>query len=248
VRLSREPWVWLFSDDDLAHPDCVASFLDSLSASRPTFDLYRFPLGVIDQEGRILSDVRSFGETQSAGAFVLAKLREEIKSFAVEYVFSRSAFEREGGFIDFPAGWCADDASWCAIAGQRGIRSIESGGVFWRKSAVNISAPHSPFRRAKTLASIGYLEWLDARLNHHRDLLSEISEREIRGEFRHWFYGQLYSANPFLGPLTAIRVARRLASLTGEGLSSELYGVFRNEARALVRRTRKTVQPDDRTQ
>ena len=34
VRMTSEPWVWIFSDDDLMDADCVAAFFDRSSTSR----------------------------------------------------------------------------------------------------------------------------------------------------------------------------------------------------------------------
>ena len=238
VRLSREPWVWLFSDDDFAHPDCVKSFRASIERSGPVSDLYRFPLGVIDQEGRVVSPLRSCAETQSAGEFALAKLKGEIDSFAVEYVFSRAAFEREGGFIEFPAGWCSDDASWFVFAGQRGIKAIEGGGVYWRKSAVNVSASNSPFRRDKIHASVRYLEWLKTKILDGDRLLGRVGRAEVLRAFRPWFYGQLYWTNPFLGPFAGYALARRVATVTGANVALDVCRFVRNDGRALIRSIR----------
>src|ERR1700733_4289836 len=47
IELSREPWVWLFADDDMMEPNCVASFYKTLEVSS-AFDVYRFNTIVVD--------------------------------------------------------------------------------------------------------------------------------------------------------------------------------------------------------
>src|ERR1039457_4715108 len=54
VRLSQEPWVWLFSDDDVMEPDCVASFYRTLAATNGEFDVYRFNTLVIGENDQPL--------------------------------------------------------------------------------------------------------------------------------------------------------------------------------------------------
>ncbi len=51
-----EPWVWLFSDDDLMSPDCVGAFLRVLQKDRAaamSYSVYRFNTAIINTEDRI---------------------------------------------------------------------------------------------------------------------------------------------------------------------------------------------------
>ena len=50
IALSTEPWVWLFADDDVMAPDCVASFYRELERGIPA-DVLRFDTEVIDGLG-----------------------------------------------------------------------------------------------------------------------------------------------------------------------------------------------------
>jgi len=42
IRLSNEPWIWLFSDDDMMDSGCVAAFYRELETAGEAFDLCRF--------------------------------------------------------------------------------------------------------------------------------------------------------------------------------------------------------------
>ncbi|HET9948812.1 MAG TPA: glycosyltransferase family 2 protein, partial [Longimicrobiales bacterium] len=104
VRACAEPWVWLFSDDDLMAPDCVAAFYEEL-ARGPATDLLRFDTDVIDARGRRLVTSPPHPAHESGVDFVYDRLQGRRNSFVVEYVFRRGVFEREGGFPELPVAW-----------------------------------------------------------------------------------------------------------------------------------------------
>ena len=83
--------------------------------------------------------------------FLFARLSGERHSYVVEHVFRRAAFDRAGGFPDYPAAWCADDAAWFLFAQDRPIRTLAGGRVSWRASGRNISTSRG--RRAEKLAA-----------------------------------------------------------------------------------------------
>ena len=112
LRLTNEPWVWLFSDDDIMEAGCVSRLLQAINSEGSSYDLFHFNVNTIDANGHILRNNPSFPAHLSAHAFASARLRFELASFAPDYVFSRAAFDRVGGFVRFPLAWCTDDATW----------------------------------------------------------------------------------------------------------------------------------------
>lgn len=160
VELSHEDWVWLFSDDDLMQPDCVDAFLKT---SRKGLDLLHFNVDVIDADGNIIESC-DFPRRLSASRFVRGRLLKGLRSYAVEYVFRRSAYEAAGGFVPFDLAWNSDDASWLSISAGRPICSISGPRVQWRRSGSNISSTaDSATVRRKLDASLEYLAWLRKR-------------------------------------------------------------------------------------
>jgi hypothetical protein len=47
--MTREPWVWLFSDDDVIDEGCVAAFLGELQETEEDHDVYRFNTDYCDR-------------------------------------------------------------------------------------------------------------------------------------------------------------------------------------------------------
>ena len=141
IQLSAEPFIWLFSDDDLMPADGVERVMEALS--RPHHQrgyFFRFPLAVIDGEN---------------------KLQGKIDSAAVEYVFSREIWQSAGGFVHFPMAWCSDDATWAAFARHAGgVISLPGQPVCWRNvegANISNSAGHD---KDKLHATILFLRWM----------------------------------------------------------------------------------------
>lgn len=139
VELGDSPWVWLFSDDDVASPGCVGALRRALGAGAP---LARLDLAVVGCSGETLDVPPAPPSRESAGEFLWQRFKRRRESFAVEYGFRRDDWRRTGGFARMPAAWCADDATWWRLARIDGIRHAEGGLVGWRWSGTNISASH----------------------------------------------------------------------------------------------------------
>jgi glycosyltransferase involved in cell wall biosynthesis len=185
VRETSSEWVWLFSDDDLATADCVADFYDTLVQTANRFDLYRFNTKVIDGDNKVLYDSPAHPPVETEAEFVFGKLSQGRMSFAVEYIFRRSAFEAAGGFIHFPLAWCSDDASWLAFSRRTGTCTMPKAKVLWRLSASNLSAPDPKLVGAKLGAFRKYLLWL------RREFQDSAIHQRIRDEAGKWFPHQI---------------------------------------------------------
>lgn len=136
IELSREPWVWPFSDDDVMDPECVGTLLDRIAGRPADADLFHFDVVQIDADGRDLRAAPPFPEEMSAMHFALARMERRISSYAPDYVFSRAAMQRVGGFQAFPVAWCSDDANGIKLAHRGG----DSGGKGPKGSLANIFA------------------------------------------------------------------------------------------------------------
>lgn len=164
VRLTGSPWVWLFSDDDTVDPNCVEVLLSALAGpAAETARVFHFNTRIVDQTGQLIRETARYPARLSAAEFVQGRMDMRYSSFACEYVFSRAAFDEIGGFVDFPAGWCSDDATWVALVGDADIVTLGGPMVNWRRSEKNISSPGSGFGPEKAEAMISYLEWLAQR-------------------------------------------------------------------------------------
>lgn len=170
----QSEWIWLFSDDDVASPDCVARFRAAAVETNRKYDVYRFNLCIIDARGQKTHTPPTHPVWESSREFAFAKISDGRYSMAVEYIFRRTAFVNMGEFPQYPLAWCADDASWLILSRKTGIFTIAGTFVSWRNSGINLSTP-SPVHAAKKLeAWRKYLEWI----------LIEFPEPEFRARYR----------------------------------------------------------------
>lgn len=134
---SQEPWIWLFSDDDLVDPTCVEDLLRAISV-HPSASILRFDLKVVDESDRTLHESKEFPAFYPTLQFYRDRRDGKFESYATEFVFSRDAYSRTG-FVQFDLAWGSDICTWTAFAGRDGIRTIGPGKVSWRKSSLNIT-------------------------------------------------------------------------------------------------------------
>ena len=134
ILLSAEELIWLFSDDDLMPFDGVARIIRASQKHSEGKYIFRFPLEVVDEYGKLKYKNPPFKTDLTSGyEFLLDKLSGKISSAACEYVFSRTVWEQTGGFIKFPLAWCTDDATWAKFAEfTGGIISLPGNPVSWR--------------------------------------------------------------------------------------------------------------------
>jgi glycosyltransferase involved in cell wall biosynthesis len=205
VRLARSPWIWLFSDDDLADPHCVEVLLLAITGPlAQTTRVFHFNTRVVDDSGTVIRETTRFPRRLSTRQFLEGRMTMRYSSFACEYAFSMAAFDEIGGFVDFPAGWCSDDASWIALAGDTEIVTLDGAMVSWRRSAKNISSPSSQLGQQKSDAMIAYVDWLA------QNGLSSEPSVALR-----WFSRLLGEQQLTLGPSRCLRAARSINRFDG---------------------------------
>ena len=162
IALSREPLVWLFSDDDLLPPDGVERVLAAAGRYGTEKVFFRLPLIVVDAEGqqKLANPPLPEGKT-SDYAFLLDKLNGRISSAAIEYVFSRDVWRVSGGFVKFPLAWCSDDATWARFARYAGgMTSVPGAPVCWRNAEGENISNSSRFDREKLCATTQFIRWI----------------------------------------------------------------------------------------
>jgi len=160
VRLSTEPWVWIFSDDDCMDENCVAAFFAELKNTAAGHDLYRFNTIWINGAGVQTVESSTHPVTETGADFLLARLRDSRNSCLQELIFSRRAWESAGGIPDFPLAWNSDDAFIARLGVRRPIKTIAGPRVSWRVSEANISNDKSAATaNTKLKASADFVRW-----------------------------------------------------------------------------------------
>jgi len=206
IRLSSEPYVWLFCDDDVMEPGCVESFYKSLEKDIK-FEVCRFNTLLINAEGKILHENNPHPEFETGVQFAYERFCGRRMSFVSEYIFKRQSFEKEQGMMDFPMAWCSDDASWIAFTKNQKIYTIPGPKVKWRHSGINISSANAEYQKQKISALFQYLTWIGDKIESGQLMDEKIKAEELIQAARSWFFSQLSQIAP-LGIGQYIRISK----------------------------------------
>lgn len=158
-----EEWIWLFSDDDIMDAGCVAAFYDFLGPNGTgSADLIHFDMKVVDENDRQLWPYKQFPAYLSCTDFFARRIRSELHSTVVEYIFRRSKWQQVGQFERFDLAWFTDDATWIKLSTERGIHSIAGALVYWRYSGRNISSQHASndLVGRKVQSGLDFMKWV----------------------------------------------------------------------------------------
>lgn len=160
LRLTSEPWIWLFSDDDMMDAECVAAFQGTLGETRGKYDAYRFNTTMINDAGRQMTVSAPHPDEENGPAFLLGRWRGERNNFLQELIFSREAWEAIGGIPEFPLAWHSDDGLTARLGMRRPIKCIPGPRVNWRWSGANITSDGSRGAMAEKIrASSEFIPW-----------------------------------------------------------------------------------------
>lgn len=230
----EEPWIWLFSDDDMMEPDCVEKFISRMNADHGRYDIYHFDVTVIDSQDAILKNAPAYPAVIRPAEYFRRKMNAEIESFVVENIFSRAIYKAIGGFKRFPMAWGSDVATWMAMMQQKGMATIKGPRVLWRSSDQNITPLRNPeISRIKLMADIDLI--ISAR-----DMISS-DEKDSPVNMEKIFIRQLIHYSNDVDRKTFLDAVNRgrQAGIIGRRISSPLrhsFGLI-----SLLRRLRHSV-------
>lgn len=239
IALSSEPWIWLFSDDDVMESRCVSAWR-AAAAANPQAALFHFDVLRIDARSRPLCSEPAFPARLTARRFLLQRLLFRISSYAPDYVFSREAYEAVGGIEPFPLAWGSDDATWIKLAARSGgIHSIPDARVHWRLSGSNISSRggDTDHAAAKLEACVQFLEWMDAVIPVLPLEDDDPDDETLRRAGRRWLYRQAEFVDGKFRHLGMLRLTMRLGRLGTHGRAASMLRMIQSDWRNARRRS-----------
>ncbi len=182
INLSKnEPYIWLFSDDDIMPNDAVAQIENCIKTTGSLF--MRLPLCIINENNEIChSNPLFYKSTSNYKELLIDKLGGRTSTAAIEYIFHRSIYKKNEGFVHFPLAWCSDDATWTKFAYLSGkITNIGGSPVKWRNvDGINIS--NSKNYNQKLEATHLFIIWLQ---NNFPNLRKDKSFRKALYHYLH---------------------------------------------------------------
>jgi glycosyltransferase involved in cell wall biosynthesis len=231
IALSNEPWIWLFSDDDVMTPGCVAAFYDEVGDTAAV-DVLRFNTEVIDTQGLPVSTNPRHPPLETGAEFIHERLLGRRQGYVVEYIFRREAFDAAGGFPEYPMAWGSDYAAWYLFSRRGGIRTLRGGGVKYRASTQSISGSARRYQQEKLDATVRFLEFVEREV-----AVSDAGGRSSeawRRATENWFLGTVHHLLP-VGPSLWAAMLRASRAWWRRGLCGRLLSLSLWNARAWIR-------------
>jgi hypothetical protein len=226
-RTEGEPWLWLFSDDDIADPGCVEALFDALARCETPCDLWRFDLDFIDEHGRVTHRTAPHPDFETAPEFLRNVLVPRHRDWrAADHIFSRRAYETLGGFIDFPNAIFSDIATWIHFSTVNGVRTLRGPRLGWRTYGGNVTA-HSFKRRRQIAEPLFQMHAWMARFEETLPPAERAGLRELRrNHFIDWI------AKWPVPPAAVLEATQVAARLWPETKFSNCARLLRGELRA----------------
>lgn len=230
-----EPWLWLFSDDDLMESRCVAEFHRTLEQDgAPAVDLFRFQLQFVNQHTARThrpADHPAFERPEDLLAALLTDRRRAWR--AQDHIFSRRIYDQTGGFVSFPQAIYSDFATWLQFAKQ-GVRTIPSARVLWRSHPTGISSGLRKSNRTEWLTAAAlYTTWLE-EFSRQR---GPPAERIFHAAGQAYYFRELSLFRPMLTRIErrrAVDLVQRLFQCTRLSASVSLWAALARQSSALV--------------
>ena len=169
-----EPYIWLFSDDDIMSPNCVEEFIKLPDEIKNNY-LIHYDIATINEIESTTKKQREFPTHLSAKEYLDEKLclngHKGLVSYVVEFIFSRDIYNQMGKFEKFDLAWGADFITWLKFSSVcSGIYTIKNRNalVYWRRSLENITPnkSHSILIR-KLKSQIEYITFIKKWLKEH---------------------------------------------------------------------------------
>lgn len=161
IELSHEKWVWLFSDDDVMEPGCVAAFHRAILETNGRYDIYRFSSLNIDGEGHVVAMLPPHPPDEAWHDLAYHVLSGWRFVNQQEVVFRSTILHEIGGFLDLPMAWFSDVAFVFAAAAAKGVHAILDSRIRFRQSGANFSSMSSVHMdRRKQAANEAFVAWL----------------------------------------------------------------------------------------
>lgn len=159
-----EKWLWLFSDDDIADPNCVEAFFNIINQGKKIFDVYRFNTRVINDKDELIGESKEspFIDTSINMAYYI--LHGERGNSMPDHIFSREIYNKYD-FVETDFAQAADWATSIQFAMDNGICTIPDAKINWRLGAYNISGNVQYHRIGALKGHLQFLKWV---INHFR--------------------------------------------------------------------------------
>lgn len=229
--LQQEDWIWLLPDDDMASDDCIELFYKAVAAQDNREILYRFQTVHIDGNSQLLRTMKPCPPQETNVEFLIRKLKFERSSSVAEYIFSKNAYAKAGGFVHLPLAWGSDDLLWISLAQEHPIHTLPGGTVYLRQSELNISANTVDYIEQKFEAKYMFLDHVLNNRLFMQKLLETCSLTAFRNIITTHLFFEYNSHHLHFFGHNLLKYAILNNKIIGGGLLRNIYRLLLHELR-----------------
>ncbi len=213
-----EPWLWLFSDDDVMERNCVEEFYKEVNEKSM---YYHFDVRKIDTAGKVIRELPKYPKRISAKEFLDMKTDGRLSSFVVEFIFNKDFFLSAGRFVNFDLAWGSDYITILKLAGKNdGIVTIPKAKVNWRASDENISPNKSPeILKRKMMSVVDNLKWIKMFVTEQLDM--SYSRRYYK-----YFFGEMLRQKQFISEKDGIEIINYFGRTMNLSFYASLFKIY----------------------
>ncbi len=149
----------LICDDDLMKENFISTMVE-LAENNPLCNVFSCGRIIVDRiESSIIGETTKLPIYETYDTFLIETIKGNRKHTISEFFYRTQYIREKKGYIIYPAGYYADDASILNFTTNGGIVRTNEKLITFRKSAVNISS-NSSYNVEKAKAAIMYYKWL----------------------------------------------------------------------------------------
>lgn len=238
INLTPEPWIWLFSDDDLMEAQCVAAFYEALARTKSAYNVYRYNTLIVNAEGRCIELCPTHPEWEPAREFAYFFLKRVRRASQQEMIFRRAAYEFTGGIIDLPLAWYADTVFALSVGKESGIYTISGPKVRFRLSGYNISSHRTQLTdRLKREALLMFFDWFQRYIDETGEDGSMIENSMLKSSSHSLFINGIRRSNRFVGFKDLARIRNLLKRHNPHSLRSDTLKILLHNSLILPKAT-----------
>jgi len=148
----------LICDDDLMKKNFISTMIE-LAENNPLCNVFSCGRIIINVITQVIIETKQLPTYETYEDFFTETIKGNRKHTISEFFYRTQYIREKKGYIIYPAGYYADDASILNFTTNGGIVRTNEKLITFRKSAVNISS-NSSYNVEKAKAAIMYYKWL----------------------------------------------------------------------------------------
>lgn len=166
-------YVICMGDDDRLLPNCLEEYSE-LIEKYPDLDIYHGMTEIIDENSKVTNIQEARPEREGMYSMISGRLRNSRLQYIGDWLFKRTALERQNGYVNMPMAWGSDDLTAYTIAKNKGVANTQIPVFQYRISSLTIS--NSGHYREKTKVQFDVLNQVDVLLKNGEGMVDGIED------------------------------------------------------------------------